>query len=92
MCFVLRDTRYMLQVLHCFGCEEEISIRGAKSHLMPEQLKGEVPPLRHFFDSWFSGAAERRKVAVAQEEEDHMLILLRDAKEKRKSNDDNDPD
>lgn len=48
---------------------------------MPAQLMGEVPPLRRFFDSWFSGPAERRKATVAREEEDHMPILLRDAEE-----------
>lgn len=50
---------------------------------MAAQLKGEVPPLHHFFDSWFSDPAERRKVTVAREGENHMPILLRDAEEKR---------
>lgn len=75
--FVLRETQRISQV----PCEE-MNIRGATSHLMPAQLMGEVPPLRRFFDSWFSGPAERRKVTVAREEEDHMPILLRDAEEK----------
>lgn len=75
-CFVLRETQRISQA----PCEE-MNTRGATSHLVPAPLMGEVPPLRRFFDSWFSGPAERRKVTVAREEEDHTPILLGDEEE-----------